>query len=152
MKTERSWAVALVLLLTVPACGGRSAAAPDSRAARAFLVFLTRSENPFQRALEDFGAASTRQDALGSRDAARRALEAARAARDQIEAYAVPEGLVPARREELTFLNHVIPGFQAFVEGDMGRAEIDRLRSILARGRTHQKRGRAWLWEAIARD
>ena len=152
MKKGTSWPLALVLLIAISVCGRRSTAPADSRAARAFLAFLTQSEAAFERALGDFGAASARADASGCLNAARRALEAARTARDRIEAYAAPEGLVPARREELTFLNHVVPGLQAFVQGAGGRAEIDKLRLILARGRTHQKRGRAWLWEAAARD
>jgi hypothetical protein len=69
---------------------------------------------------------------------------------DQIEKYSVPEGLVAARREELTYLNHVVPGFQAFLAGDAGPAEIGKVRSIVARGRSHQSLARAALREAAA--
>ncbi|HKD11806.1 MAG TPA: hypothetical protein VKE50_07010 [Thermoanaerobaculia bacterium] len=57
----------------------------------------------------------------------------------------MPECLVPARGEELIFLNHVIPGFQAFLSGETGVGEIAKVRQILSRGRSHQASARAWL-------
>jgi len=140
-------AFALSLILAASACQEKPPP-PTDTSARDFLAFATQVEAPLENALTEFDAASARREAPACLTAGRRALEAARTARDQMEKHAVPEGLVAARREELTYLNHVVPAFQAFLAGDAGSAEIDKVRSILARGRSHQSRGRAALREA----
>jgi len=67
----------------------------------------------------------------------------ARAAREVLEAMRVPPELVAAWREELLFLNHVIPAFDRFAGSGAGPQGLEELRSILARGRIHQQRSRA---------
>ena len=148
MKKRKPPAFALSLILAASACQEKPQ--PTDTSARDFLLFATRVEAPLENALAEFDAASARQETPACLAAARRALETARTARDQIEKYAVPEGLVAARREELTYLNHIVPGFQAFLAGDAGSAEITQVRSILARGRSHQSLARAALREAAA--
>jgi hypothetical protein len=147
LKKRTPSALALSLILAASACQEKPPT-PTDTSARDFLAFATQVESPLENALAEFDAASARRETPACLAAARRALEAARTARDQIEKYAVPEGLVAARREELTYLNHVVPGFQAFLAGDAGSTEIGKVRSILARGRSHQSRGRAALREA----
>jgi len=73
---------------------------------------------------------------------ARPIVEQAIAARDRVEAIPAPEPLESAWREELVFLNHVIPALGRFGASDGGPAALEELRSVLARGRAHQKRGR----------
>ena len=149
MKKGRRTAAALSLLLATSACQESLAPAPPvDTSARDFLALATRVEAPLEDALAEFDTASARGDSPACLAAARRAIEAARTARDEIEKSAVPRSLVAARREELTYLNHVVPGFQAFLAGGAGTAEIGKVRSILARGRSHQSRGRAALREA----
>ena len=152
MKRERLAAIGFLFLFAGSACERREAAVPDSIRAGAFLAFVMQSEARFETALADFDAAAARREAARCNVAARQALEAARAARDQVEGYAVPEKLVPSRREELIFLNHAVPTFQAFLAGDAGSSEIGNLRSILARGRMHQKDGRTWLFKTLDRE
>jgi len=147
LKKKRPPAFALSLILAASACQEKPPP-PTDTSARDFLAFATQVEASLENALAEFDAASVRRETPACLAAAWRALEAARMARDQIEKYTVPEGLVAARREELTYLNHIVPGFQAFLAGDAGSAEISKVRSILARGRSHQSRGRAALREA----
>jgi hypothetical protein len=144
VKKRKPPAFALSLILAASTCQEKPPP-PIDTSARDFLAFATQIEAPLEDALAEFDAASARRDSPACRAAAGRAVEAARAARDQIERSAVPEGLVAARREELTYLNHVVPGFQAFLAGDAGSAEITEVRSILVRGRSHQSRARAAL-------
>jgi hypothetical protein len=73
---------------------------------------------------------------------ARRALAAAREARDRLEAARVPDRLAAARREELAFLNHVVPGFEAWLAGPGGPGALATLQGILARGRRHRELSR----------
>jgi hypothetical protein len=149
LKKRKPPAFALSLILAASACQ-ENPPPPTDTGARDFLAFATQVEAPLENALAEFDAASARQKTPACLASARRALEAARTARDQIEKYSVPEGLVAARREELTYLNHIVPGFQAFLAGDAGSAEITQERSILARGRSHQSLARAALREAAA--
>jgi hypothetical protein len=149
VKKRRRSGLALSLLLTASACQEKPLPSMDTTA-RDFLAFAAQIEAPLETALLEFDAAAVSRNPPACRAAARGALEAARTARDQIEKYAVPENLVAARREELTFLNHVVPGFQAFLAGDAGSAEISRVRSIVARGRSHQSLARAALRESEA--
>jgi hypothetical protein len=148
MKKRKPSALALSLILAASACQEKPPQ-PDI-SARNFLAFATQVEAPLENALAEFDAASARREAAACRASARRALEAALSARDQIEKYAVPEALVPARREELTYLNHIVAGCQAFVAGDASSGEIDKVRSIIVRGRSHQSLARAALREAEA--
>lgn len=147
MKKRKPPAFALSLILAASACQEKPVP-PIDTSARDFLAFATRVEAPLENALAEFDAASARREMSACLAAARRALETARTARDQIEKYAVPQGLIAARREELTYLNHVVPAFQAFLAADAGAAEIGNVRSILARGRSHQSRARGALREA----
>jgi hypothetical protein len=149
VKKRKPSVLTLLLLLSASACREEPAPPVDTSAGD-FLAFATRIEAPLDVALVEFDAASARRDSPDCRAAARRAVEVARTARDQIEKYAVPEGLAASRREELTYLNHVVPGFQAFLAGDAGPAGIDKVRSILVRGRAHQSRARAALRQTTA--
>jgi hemolysin III len=113
--------------------------------------FVIDAEKPLEAALADFDSAAARGDSVARLEAARRAFDAARSARDLLEAHAVSEELVPARWEELLFLNHVVPAFQAYLASGGGPPALENLRSILARGRSHQRRGREALFEAPRR-
>lgn len=145
MKRRASAAI-LLLLVQLIGCRQENPSRPaGGAAAQKLLSFATEKEGPLENALRDFDSVSARNDAASCREAGSRVLEAARSARDELEKHPVPEALEPARREELVFLNHVIPGFQAFLSGNAGSDEIRKLRQILVRGRSHQKRARAWL-------
>jgi hypothetical protein len=148
LKKRKPPAFALSLILAASACQEKPQ--PTDTSARDFLAFATQVEAPLEKALAEFDTASARRETPACLAAAQRALEAARTARDQIEKHAVPEGLAAARREELTYLNHIVPGFQAFLAEDAGSAEITQVRSILARGRSHQSLARAALRDAAA--
>jgi hypothetical protein len=148
LKKRKPPAFALSLILAASACHEKPP--PPDTSARDFLVFATQVEAPLENSLAEFDAASAHREKPACLAAAKRVLETARTARDQLEKYAVPEGLISARREELTYLNHVVPGFQTFLAGDAGSAEITQVRSILARGRSHQSLARAALREAVA--
>ena len=149
MKKRKPSAFALSLLLAASACQEQPLP-PIDTTARDFLALATQAESPLEEALVEFNTASALRDSKACRAAARRALEAALSARDQIEKHAVPEALVAARREELTYLNHVVVGCQAFLAGDASSGEINKVRSIIVRGRSHQSLGRAALQEAEA--
>ena len=101
----------------------------------AFEAELTSALAQFEATAVDANSSALRPEAL-------RVLEKARAARDALEALQVSPGLTAAWREELLFVNHVIPAFQRFAGGEGGPAALEELRSILGRGRIHQKRGR----------
>jgi hypothetical protein len=103
---------------------------------------VAAAEAPLEEALRRFEAVANGADRSVAREAAGRALAQARTARESLEALAVPPGLTVAWREELLFLNHVIPAFQRFASGGGGPAELEALRSVLQRGRAHQSRGR----------
>jgi hypothetical protein len=70
---------------------------------------------------------------------ARRALDSARQARDRLEATEVPPPLSEARREELAFLNHLVPGFEAYLAHPDADGALGTLRGIVARGRRHRE-------------
>jgi hypothetical protein len=112
----------------------------DARAE--YLRAVTAAEAPLEAALRRLDRAFEGSDRSAAREAAREALAAATIARDSLEALRVPPTLAAALREELLFLNHVIPACRSFAAGDGGAAEIEKLRSILRRGRLHQRRGR----------
>lgn len=69
---------------------------------------------------------------------ARRALAAAREARERLEAARVDDRFVEARREELAFLNHLVPGFEAYLASPHAAGAIEKLEGIVARGRRHR--------------
>jgi hypothetical protein len=104
---------------------------------------VTAAEAELEESLRRFDEASTKTGLAALRGEAGRIVERARAARDAVERLDVPPSLTTTWREELLFLNHVIPAFQGFAAGAGGQADLERLRSILERGRTHQRRGRA---------
>ena len=90
----------------------------------------------------DFDAAA-RGSVRENRDfAARAVLSAARSARETLEAIRVPPDLEYARQEELVFLNHLVPGFQAFLAGKGAAADLQTLGSVRERALTHRRRGR----------
>ena len=125
-------------------CGTALAAAcgPQSNRVERYRDSVTAAEAELEESLRRFDEASTKTGLAASRGEAGRIVERARAARDSVERLDVPPSLTAAWREELLFLNHVIPAFQDFAAGAGGQADLERLRSILERGRTHQRRGR----------
>ena len=100
------------------------------------ITALERCDALLLPALDAFERTGTRSDA-------RRALAAALAARDLLEAARLPAALAAARGEELIFFNHVIPGLSAYLKTPGGPAAREELASILRRGRTHRARGLA---------
>jgi hypothetical protein len=73
---------------------------------------------------------------------ARRALAAAREARERLEAAPVDDRFAEARREELAFLNHLVPGFEAYLASPHAAGALETLDGIVARGRRHRKLAR----------
>jgi hypothetical protein len=82
----------------------------------------------------------------GSVAAAQRALVAASDARDALESSSPSEACAPSWAEELIYLNHLIPGFRAWLDARSRdpAAEYD-IASIIRRARAHRERGRARL-------
>ena len=113
-----------VLFAAAIAC----APAPDAAARRRWLHAVDAAERPLDNSLAEFDAAPAR--------------EAAQGARETLETTPVPSFLAYARGEELVYLNHLVPGFQAFVAGPGGPDELSALVSIRRRGRAHRERGR----------
>lgn len=71
-------------------------------------------------------------------------LEDALAARDVLELTPPTPFVVYARDEQLTYLNHLVPGFRTYLRrGRSDRAGVEQLLSIIRRGRVHQQRGLA---------
>lgn len=79
---------------------------------------------------------------------ARRALAAAREARERLEAARVPDRFAAARREELAFLNHLVPAFDAYLAHPEAAGALGTLEGIVARGRRHRELSR----EALRRE
>jgi len=100
------------------------------------ITALERCDALLLPALDTFERTGTRSDA-------RRALAAALAARDLLEAARLPAALAAARDEELIFFNHVIPGLSAYLKTPGGPAAREALATILRRGRIHRARGLA---------
>jgi hypothetical protein len=113
--------------------------------ARAYLQTVTDAEASLEAASGRFETAVARVDWSVAREEASRASAAAAAARDSLELLRVPSSVAAARWEELLFLNHVFLAYQSLAGGEADTADLARLRSILRRGRTHQKRGRDML-------
>jgi hypothetical protein len=97
--------------------------------------------SPVDLALADFESAEAAAGREGSVHAAESVLAAARLARERLEAAGTDPACLAPRREILVFLNHVILGFQAWIDpGAGGAKDSDELGSILRRARAHQKR------------
>jgi hypothetical protein len=73
---------------------------------------------------------------------ARRALAAAREARERLEAARVSDRFAAARREELAFLNHLVPAFDAYIAHPEAAGALETLEGIVARGRRHRELSR----------
>jgi hypothetical protein len=103
------------------------------------LAAITR---PVNEALEEFESdqAAAKSEAL----AAQRVLAEARLAREKLESTAAEPPCLRSKQEELVFLNHLILGFQAYIEsGSRDSRSLESLLSIIRRARVHQERGRA---------
>jgi hypothetical protein len=87
-----------------------------------------------------------RPGTTGALAAAQRAFVAASDARDALEAADPSEACAPSWAEELIYLNHLIPGFHAWLDARSRRppTEYD-IASIIRRARVHRERGRARL-------
>jgi hypothetical protein len=142
-------AVLLVVCCQAVGCGRRpehDATPPFSQKAAArkdYFDFVVRVETPLEASLARFQAAAPRANDTALRESARETLAHARRAREVVENSRVLPPIAYARSEELMFLNHLVLGFQRYLEAGGGPAELEELRSILRRGRAHQKRGRA---------
>ncbi len=71
-----------------------------------------------------------------------RALAAAREARERLEAARVADRFAEARREELAFLNHLVPGFEAYLANPEAAGALQTLEGIVTRGRRHRELAR----------
>ena len=115
--------------------------APSAADRAGCLRLLDGATAAVESAVRDFEA--RRSDDPSARLRAERVLAAATEGRDRLEAAAVPAGCGPSRGEELIYLNHLIPGFRAWLAARSRRppAEYD-VASIIRRARTHRERGR----------
>jgi hypothetical protein len=119
-----------------PPSSGETASQED------FFAFIVRVEAPLEASLSRFQAAAQDGNEMALREKARETLAQARQARDLVENSRVARPLASARGEELIFLNHLVLGFQRYLESGGGPEKLDALASILERGRAHQKRVR----------
>ncbi|HEY6050492.1 MAG TPA: hypothetical protein VIZ58_04530 [Thermoanaerobaculia bacterium] len=78
----------------------------------------------------------------GGVEEARHALAAARDARDRLESARVADRFAAARREELAFFNHLVPGFEAYLARPGAEGALGTLKGIVARGRRHRELAR----------
>jgi hypothetical protein len=107
-----------------------------------FFAFIARVETPLEASLARFQAAAQDGNDTALREKARETLAQARQARELVEKSRVARPLASARGEELVFLNHLVLGFQRYLESGSGPGRLEELASILERGRAHQKRVR----------
>jgi hypothetical protein len=141
-------AVLLVVCCQAIACSRHPehhATAPTSRETASqedFFVFIARVEAPLEDSVTRFQAAAHDGNDVALREKARETLAQARQARDLVENSRVARPLASARGEELIFLNHLVLGFQRYLESGSGPGRLEELTSILERGRAHQKRVR----------
>jgi len=129
----------------VSACRRGPEPAAGSGAGEADMAWRTAvesAETPLDDALARFDRVASDPDPEIRRAAAREVLGAARDARERLERLNVPAELESAQREELVFLNHVVPAFREYEESPSRPGGLDRLASILARGRAHRNRAR----------
>jgi hypothetical protein len=110
---------------------------PADRGAAEAIRALIR---PLDAALAAFETAVPSGEQAEAR--ARRALLEAMAARDALESLRVTPALAAARREELIYVNHVVPAFQEYLARPPDPTSRERLRVILRRGRAHEALGR----------
>jgi hypothetical protein len=101
------------------------------------------AEAPLEAAIRRFDAAAGRGDRAAALAGAREAAAAGREARERIASLSGASALAGSQREELVYLNHVIPGFERFARSDAGADAVAELRSILGRGRAHQRAARS---------
>ena len=148
-RIMRAWIVLFAAGALAYAAGiacRREARPPPRQASRVaasqWLRAADAAEAPLERALADFDAAA-RGSVRANRDlAARAVLSAARSARETLEGIRVPPDLEYARWEELVFLNHLVPGFQAFLAGQGTPLDLQTLGSVRERALAHRRRGR----------
>jgi sugar lactone lactonase YvrE len=104
------------------------------------LRVLEQATSPVEAAVRAFEAGEP------TTTAARAVLARARAARDVLEQTAVAESCTPSKNEELIYLNHLLMGFDGWLDAQARRPPVPYdLESIVRRARTHRERGRARL-------
>jgi hypothetical protein len=104
------------------------------------LRVLEQATSPVEAAVRAFEAGEP------TTTAARAVLSRARAARDVLEQTAVAESCTPSKNEELIYLNHLLMGFDGWLDAQARRPPVPYdLESIVRRARTHRERGRARL-------
>jgi len=130
--------VAIVVAATTVLCRGRG-----GETSAAWRRAVDDAEAPLEAAIRRFDAAVAEGDRAAALALARDAAEAGKAARRRVESIAAPPALAASQREELVFLNHVIPGFERFARSEGGATDAAELRSILQRGRAHQRSARS---------
>jgi hypothetical protein len=113
-----------------------------SREASGWWGRVDEAEAPLEEAIRRFDESDSSGATSAALSAARGAADAARRARASVERMTPPPELAPGHREELLFLNHVIPAFDRFADSGGGPEAREELRSILRRGRAHQRRAR----------
>ncbi|MEO8432478.1 MAG: hypothetical protein ABI592_13280 [Acidobacteriota bacterium] len=123
----------ILLLAAAREATGRPPEAPTAGMEEAARL-IQHCDEEAVRPLEAFERSAAGGDAA-------RALVAARASRNRLEALRAPAVLARAREEELVFLNHAVGGLAAWLEDPTPGAR-DRLDSILRRGRAHRERSR----------
>jgi hypothetical protein len=124
-------AAALTGALLAGAAGASAPAAPVRDGASASATAIESADRMAIEPLEKF------EHRKGVEEAGR-ALAAAREARDTLEAAHVADRFATARREELTFLNHLVTGFEAYMARPGADGALETLQGIVARGRRHR--------------
>jgi hypothetical protein len=131
--------VAIVVAATTVLCRGRG-----GETSAAWRRAVDDAEAPLEAAIRRFDAAVAEGDrAAAPRARTRRGGGREGRARRRVESIAAPPALAASQREELVFLNHVIPGFERFARSEGGATDAAELRSILQRGRAHQRSARS---------
>lgn len=128
--------------LTAALLAGMASGSPPSAIPSAEVGFGSASANAINAAdrmamvpLEEF------ERRHGIREA-RRALAAAREARERLEAARIHDRLASACSEELAFLNHLVPAFDAYLAHPGAAGALATLEGIVARGRRHRELSR----------
>jgi hypothetical protein len=129
-----------LVLALIAFSGALRCGAGDGPAGREWWRRVAAAEAPLESEIRKFD--STTADPAAAVRAARDVESSARRAREAVESLSPPPGMETSHREELVFLNHVIPGFERFAHSDGGTRALEELRSILRRGRAHQGRAR----------
>ncbi len=139
-------------LLAALACRARGPVDAAALARKECVAFEAAAEAPLGAALRRLDEVVARTNGAARLEAAQGALQEANTLREVLEARPAPAGLEYAWGEELTFANHAVDGLAVFTRSDGGREALERLRSVLARGRTHRDRGRAAIAESRRRS